>query len=43
MSNKFSIKDNNNKSKNLYYKDFDDKTKSLFDTYLLDLKTIENL
>ena len=41
--NKFSIKDSNNKSKNLYYKDFDDKTKSLFDTYLLDLKTIENL
>lgn len=45
MSNKFSIKysiDNSN-PKSIYYKDFDDKTKSLFDTYKLDLKSIENL
>jgi hypothetical protein len=43
MSNKYGVKIDNSDEHELYYKDFDNKKKSLFDNSILDLKTIDNL
>lgn len=43
MNNVYGIKLNNDSDNETYYKDFDNKKKSQFDTYRLDLKTIDGL